>query len=183
MLLDPPAFAHGRLARDTQAPEGTWVHAVVKSQRRFGIPDLELANVVSDMARPAIQRRLVRYRWSVVEPAVARGLGHSRCEGPLPWCWIAIQLSGSHITAQQFEAWWRWRILGLPPQEMSAACPLCGSLCAPTAKHLTSVCSASGALMDDGTPFPKHELFGRPTCADCFMARLVVVGRILAANS
>ena len=134
-------------------------------------PDRRSSVGWSDIVGASLSQQL-RVAW-VTQGVKARSRGAGS-----PYSFQAV-----HITAQQFEAWWRWRILGLPPQEMSAACPLCGSLCAPTAKHLTSVCSASGALMDDGTPFPKHELFGRPTCADGFMARLVVVGRILAANS
>ena len=175
MVLDPPCYAHAAVARDISAPNGTWTAFVVRMQTRFGIPDFHLESPIEACTAQVVQRKLHEYKMKVVLPAVVLGLGHSFTAPPLPWGWIAAELS-SATSSTAFENWWNLRTRGELRNHPPDFCPTCGAHTAPDAVHFSTVCPAIASfLRAQATSVAQYDLFASPYTAPTFRVQLSCV--------
>ena len=182
MALDPLCYAHAAVARDVSAPTGTWTSCVVRTQARFGIPEFCLGVPCETCSAQTIRCKLQDYKVKVVEPSIRRGLGHDLSAAPLPWGWIAVELS-SRSQAETFGQWWRLRVLGSFDRKHNDCCPACGAPEPPDADNFSARClAAAAACAREHVAIPsQRDLFAYPTSALMFRAQLACVAALLTS--
>ena len=181
MALGDQLAPHSRWANVEQPHPATWVAHVKGVMSRFAVPDIQLPT--EDKApRTCSSTKLlfIRYRRQVVEPAVASGLGHLQQPRGLPWPWITVAIQGRERT-RHTQWWWHWRIRGVPLHNLGGTCPACGAEGVATSQHLTLHCQAMASWAAE-VSLDGLLLFARPKAPVDFLARLDLVGRLLAAR-
>ena len=73
MLLDPPSFAHRRMAADAKPPPGGWVAKVNSLRTKFQIPHFQPDH--ENATTRSLRRALKKYRRELVYPVTAQNLG------------------------------------------------------------------------------------------------------------
>jgi len=131
MREDEDAYGHARAAKHPSPAAGSWVQVMRRTMHRFCIPDVEGREETE--SRAATKRRLKRYRYQIVTPALSKKLEEGRPRQPaLPWGWIAT----ASLPQSGFRRWWHMRCLRAWPPPVPERCPLCQSPEPPSWEHM-----------------------------------------------
>ena len=143
MVNDLPGFAHTMAARDPDPSPGSWVDAVRRLMRRYGVPMWQ----VDSNVRPGTatwKQQLRHYRRSIVLRALTQHQSSGLTQGALPWGWIAAH-GGRSFTKRSFSAWWHLKTFGTLEHYVRKGsrceyCTLCSGTTSKLRFHLESEC-------------------------------------------